>query len=204
MKKVTIFLFFFLIFLPEVYALDKKTVYFSDCIDGDTAKVLLNNKEIKIRFLAIDTPEVNHPKKGKEPYGSEASAYTCNALKKAKKIEIEYDSNSSKFDKYNRHLVWVFVDNNLLQSSLIDKGLAKVAYLYDDYKYTSILEAKELIAKKNHIGVWNEQIDYTKIIISILIIIITIILMITNKTFRTKTNNKIKRKVKKEFKKILK
>ena len=119
-------------------------------------------------------------------------------------VMSEYDKNSDKLDKYKRHLVWVFIDGELLQESLIKKGLAKVAYLYDDYKYTSNLEALELIAKSKRIGIWNEEIDYIKIILAIIIIIIGIILFITNKNFRNKATNKIKKETKKRLKKYFK
>lgn len=203
MKKIVVFLITFLIF-NNVSALDKKEVTFKDCVDGDTAKVIMDNEEIKIRFLAVDTPETKHPTKGEEPYGKDASNYTCNALTKASKIEIEYDENSDKTDKYDRHLVWVFVDGELLQEKLIEKGLAKVAYLYGDYKYTTILEAKELIAKTKQVGIWNQDIDYMKLIIGIIVIIVIVVLFISNQKFRKKTTNKIKRNAKKELKKLLK
>ena len=202
MKKL---LFIFLLCLSfNVKALEKKEVTLSSCVDGDTASVILNKKQIKIRFLAIDTPESVHPTKKEEPYGKEASNFTCNALKKANKIEIEYDKNSDKLDKYNRHLVWVFVDDELLQEKLIENGLAKVDYLYGDYKYTNRLERKEITAKTKRIGIWNEEFDYVKFFIFIILIIIGIIVFFTNKKFRKKTTNKIKRKAKKELEKYLK
>ncbi len=203
MKKVVVFLIIFLS-ISNVYAKEKKEVTFKDCVDGDTAKVILNKEKIKIRFLAIDTPETKHPTKGEEPYGKEASNYTCNSLKNASKIEIEYDENSDKLDKYNRHLVWVFTDNELLQEKLIENGLAKVAYLYDDYKYTSILKSKELIAKTKKVGIWNNEIDYIKVGMFIIVIIVVIILFITNQKFRKKATNKLKRNAKKELRKLLK
>ena len=42
-------------------------------------------------------------------------------MKNAKKISIEYDPDSDKTDKYERHLVWVYVDDSLLQKELISK-----------------------------------------------------------------------------------
>ena len=204
MKKLIVFLTI-LFCLTCVKAEDKKEVTFSKCTDGDTASVILDGKEIKLRFLAIDTPESVHPTIGEEPFGKEASNYTCNALKKAKKIEIEYDSNSDKLDKYDRHLVWVFVDGNLLQEKLIENGLAEVAYLYDDYKYTANLESKELIAKTKKIGIWGEEeTNYFEIFITIIVILACIILFFTNQNFRKKTTTKIKKTAKKELKKILK
>ncbi|MBE6144799.1 MAG: thermonuclease family protein [Firmicutes bacterium] len=204
MKKILVLILAFFAFIINIEAKTKKVVTFNECIDGDTASVILNKEKIKIRFLAIDTPETKHPTIKEEPYGKEASNYTCNSLKKAKKIEIEYDNNSDKLDKYDRHLVWVFVDDELLQENLIEQGLAKVAYLYDDYKYTSKLETEELIAKSKRIGIWNEEIDYVKIIIVIIILIVGITLFITNRNFRTKTTNKIKKETKKRIKKYFK
>lgn len=144
-NKIIFLLITLFLFLPNVYA-EKITVTLDKCVDGDTAKFKKNNKTITARFLAIDTPETKHPKKGEEPYGKEASNFTCNTLKRANKIEIEYDGN--KQDKYDRHLVWVFTDDTLLQDEIIKKGYAKVAYLYDDYKYTKTLQDHEKIAKK--------------------------------------------------------
>ena len=107
-------------------------------------------------MLAVDTPESVHPTKKVEYYGKEASNYTCELVKNAKKLEIEYDDNSAKMDKYDRLLVWVFTDGKLLQKDLVEKGYAKVAYLYDDYKYTSELEKVQETASANNLGIWNE------------------------------------------------
>lgn len=155
MKKIIIFISLLFIGINSIYA--KEIVKFSDCVDGDTIKVLLDNKEYTARLLAIDTPESVHPTKGVEYYGKESSEYTCNKIKSAKKIEIEYDDNSDKMDKYDRLLVWVFTDGKLLQKDLIENGYAKIAYLYDDYKYTSELENVQEQASAKNIGIWNED-----------------------------------------------
>ena len=63
---------------------EKEKVEFYKCSDGDTARFKIKGEEKKVRFLAIDTPEVNHQEKGTEPFGKEASDYTCNALSNAK------------------------------------------------------------------------------------------------------------------------
>ena len=198
MKKLLIILLSFC-FINSVNA--KETVTLNKCVDGDTAWFNLNNEVIKTRFLAIDTPESTTEI---EEYGKEASEFTCNKLTNAKKIEIEYDENSDKTDKYDRHLVWVFVDGELLQNLIIKEGLAEVAYLYDDYKYTSILEKSQIEAKENKVNIWSNTTTsddiYTKYII-IGIIIIIIIVYIFNSSSRKKINKKIKNKVEKEISK---
>lgn len=179
------------LFIVNVNA-SKLEVTLDKCVDGDTAWFILDGERIKTRFLAIDTPESTTKK---EPYGKEASDYTCNMLSNATKIEIEYDPNSDKLDKYDRHLVWVFVDDTLLQDSIIKNGLGKVAYLYDDYQYTYILEASELLAKTSKIGIWSETNDYLYVILGIIIFVIILIICIFNKKVRKKVFKKILKKV---------
>lgn len=154
-KKIFIFLTIFFIGMNFTYA--KEIVEFSDCVDGDTIKVVLDNKKYTVRMLAVDTPESVHPTKGVEYYGKEASEYTCNKVKNAKKLEVEYDPDSDKTDKYDRLLVWVFTDGELLQKDLVANGYAKVAYLYGDYKYTSELESVQEKASAKSLGIWNEE-----------------------------------------------
>lgn len=154
-KKIILFLSIFFIGISSAYA--KETVQFSACVDGDTIKILYEGEVKTVRMLAVDTPESVHPTKGVEYYGKEASDYTCNKVKNAKKIEIEYDDDSDKTDKYDRLLVWVFTDGSLLQKDLISNGYAKVAYLYGDYKYTSELESAQELASAKNIGIWDED-----------------------------------------------
>lgn len=133
-------------------------VTLEDCVDGDTAKFKMNDGAIiKARFLAVDTPETVHPTKGVEPFGKEASNFTCTSLKEAKEIKIEYDENSDKEDNYGRKLVWVFVDGVLLQNSLVSKGYAEVTYLYGNYKYTPLLQDSQVIAKLEGVGIWSDK-----------------------------------------------
>lgn len=163
MKKVVMIFLFFCLFITNVYT-ERISVKFESCVDGDTIKVMLDDKKTTVRFLAIDTPETVHPTKGEQPFGKEASNYTCNKVKNAKKLEIEYDEGSAKTDKYNRALGWVFIDDTLLQKDLVSLGYAKVAYLYGDYKYTEDLKKEESIAKSKKLGVWSlEEITTKKI-----------------------------------------
>lgn len=138
---------------------DKKyEVTLNKCVDGDTAKFTFDDGEVySVRFLAVDTPETVHPNKEVEPFGKEASEYTCNKLTNAKKIELEYDKKAGVTDRYNRMLAWVFVDDNLLQVNLIREGLAEVAYTYGDYKYVDLLKDEESVAKTSKKGIWSDE-----------------------------------------------
>lgn len=196
MKKVSfILIIFILCTINNVSA--KEIVTLNKCVDGDTAWFNLNNEKIKTRFLAIDTPESTNKI---EEYGKEASNFTCNLLTKAKKIEIEYDENADKIDKYNRHLVWIFVDDKLLQDLIVKEGLADVTYLYGDYKYTEILQDSLILAKSNKLNMWSEKTNYNTYI-TIVIIVVIIIICIFNSSFRKKITTKLKRKISKKINK---
>ena len=155
MKKVVI-IFFILIIFPLNINAERKKIIFDSCVDGDTIKAKIDGEISTIRFLAIDTPETVHPKKKAEPYGKEASEYTCSKVKSAKKLEIEYDPGSDKLDKYKRTLGWIYVDDSLLQKELIEHGYAKVAYIYGDYLYTNELKHIEENVKEKKIGLWGK------------------------------------------------
>ncbi len=137
---------------------EKVEVKFVDSVDGDTAEFNMNGETIKVRFLAVDTPESVHPTKEVQAYGVEASNFTKEKLKSTKTIELEFDNNSDKTDKYGRYLAWIWVDGELLQDLLVKDGLAKVAYLYADYKYTSVLQESEKVAREAKIGIWEDEV----------------------------------------------
>ena len=136
---------------------EKEQVKFSKCSDGDTAWFLIKGVEKKVRFLAIDTPEISG--ENKDPLGDIASDYTCKSLKNAKEIYLEYDGASDKEDKYGRILAFVYVDGKLLEKELISNGLAKVAYIYGDYEHVDDLRKEEELAKEKKVGMWSDEVS---------------------------------------------
>lgn len=136
---------------------DRIEVNLSEHIDGDTSRFIINEKETVCRYLAIDCPETVHPYKKIQEYGTEASSFTKDRLLNAHRIQIEYEYESSKVDKYDRDLVWVFVDGELLQEQLLRNGLAKIAYAKSQYKYMLRLEEAENYAKNHQLGIWGNN-----------------------------------------------
>ena len=146
---------------PSCLSNNRIEVTLNKCIDGDTINVRINGEKKRVRLLAIDTPESVTPDKPVEAYGKEASNYTCNLVKNANKIEIEYDINSDKEDKFGRILAYVYVDGKMIQEELLKNGLAKVAYLYSNYQYTEQFKELEKVAKEQKLGLWNlDNPDY--------------------------------------------
>ncbi len=203
MKKIYLFIIVFLLFFVPIpiFASERIDVTLNKCVDGDTAWFNLKNKQIKARFLAIDTPESTNKI---EEYGKEASKFTCDLLNNASHIQIEYDDNSDKQDKYNRELVWVFVDEKLLQELVVKEGLAEVKYIYGNYKYLDQVNLALKEAKKNKLNLWSDtednNPDYFIVVIGIIVIIL---LFCFNQSSRKKILKKIQKQAKKEFQKSL-
>lgn len=203
MKKIYLFIIVFLLFFVPIpiFASERIDVTLNKCVDGDTAWFNLENKKIKARFLAIDTPESTNKI---EEYGKEASKFTCDLLNNASHIQIEYDDNSDKQDKYNRELVWVFVDEKLLQELVVKEGLAEVKYIYGNYKYLDQVNLALKEAKKNKLNLWSDaednNPDYFIVVIGIIVIIL---LFCFNQSSRKKILKKIQKQAKKEFQKSL-
>lgn len=126
-------------------------------VDGDTAKFKINEEQITVRFLGINTKETVDPKRGEEAWGKEASDFTKEKLEKATKIELEFDDIADKKDKYDRYLAWIWIDDELLQDLLVENGLAETYMLQNNYKYAGMLQESEEIAKNDKFGIWSEE-----------------------------------------------
>lgn len=123
-------------------------------IDGDTIKILYDGKEQNVRYLLIDTPETNHPRLGKQPFGEEAKARNAELLQNGN-VEIEFDIGE-RMDKYGRLLAYVYVDGVSVQEKLLEEGLARVAYVYPpNTRHLDPYEKAQEKAKKDGLGIWS-------------------------------------------------
>lgn len=149
-----VFILFIVVLVVMLMYSDKQEVSLYRCVDGDTAWFLIQGKKEKVRFLAIDTPEIAHDSRKADVYGDSAKDYTCKMLKNAQHIDLEYDEGSSKKDKYGRVLAWVFVDDKNLNYLLVKKGYAMVRYVYGDYRYLDMLCDSQEEAYQHKLGLW--------------------------------------------------
>ncbi len=120
-----------------------------EVIDGDTIRVEIDGKEEKIRYLLVDTPELS----GDERLAQEAKELNAQLLSEGE-VEIEYDFGDRR-DKYDRLLAYVYVDGKMVQESLLEAGVAEVAYIYPpNIKHLWKLKWAERDAKKDDVGLW--------------------------------------------------
>lgn len=117
--------------------------------DGDT--ILLANGK-KVRFLGINTPEVEGRHKSVQAGGEQAKQWLIAKLKN-KKVRLEKDVE--KKDKYGRLLAHIFTENKEhLNLELVRAGLASVSIYPPSLKYISELVEAERQAERNGVGIW--------------------------------------------------
>ncbi|MBM7705239.1 micrococcal nuclease [Chryseomicrobium aureum] len=128
-----------------------------EVVDGDTIRIIWNGKEETVRYLLVDTPETNHPRLGKQPFGEEAKLLNAELLE-GKELTIELDIGN-QYDDYGRLLAYVYADGERVQDALIAAGLARVAYVYPpSTRHLDALEAEQQEAREQGIGIW--EYDY--------------------------------------------
>lgn len=124
-------------------------------IDGDTVKIKLSNgNEETVRLLLVDTPETVHPTKSVQPFGPEASQFAKELMPANSEVEVEL--GISERDKYGRLLAYFYVDGKMVNKLLLEKGLARVAYVYaPNTKYVDEFEAIQKKAQTKEVGIWS-------------------------------------------------
>lgn len=132
---------------------DRIPVQVLNVVDGDTIKVKVDGKSETVRFLLVDTPESVHPNKPVQPFSKEASKHTENMLSGS---NVELELGIGERDKYGRLLAYVYADGKSVQKSLLEKGLARVAYVFEpNTKYVDDYEKIQKQAQKEGIGIWS-------------------------------------------------
>lgn len=78
-----------------------------EVIDGDTVRVRSDLSRRTIRLIGIDTPEVAHPERGREPFGAEAKGYLRSLLPAGTSVWVEVDLELE--DDYGRLLAYLYL-----------------------------------------------------------------------------------------------
>ena len=131
-------------------------------VDGDTMNVKLKDsgESVKLRLLLIDTPESVKPGVDPQPYSIDASNFAKEVLKAGDSVYLEYD-NGDETDKYGRHLcyLWYYSQEDkewkMYNEKIVEKGLARVGYIYSQKRHLDTLYAAQDEAKKEKSNIWS-------------------------------------------------
>lgn len=121
-------------------------------VDGDTIVVRVGNRNETVRLLGIDTPETVHPDKPVECFGPEASARTKELLPRGTTVRIERDVEAR--DHFGRLLLYVFVDDQMINESLLREGLARPLAIEPNTAHAARFERVANEARTAGAGLW--------------------------------------------------
>ena len=120
-------------------------------IDGDTIEVLIDGAEYKVRYIGIDTPEMNDSRPDVRALAEEATLVNKN-LVDGKVVELEKDV--SETDRYGRLLRYVYVGDTFVNAELVALGYAQVATYPPDVKYVDLFTQMQDQARDAGLGLW--------------------------------------------------
>ena len=126
-------------------------------IDGDTVRVRIVNPPEglsvveTIRFLGVDTPEINHPNRAAGHFGEEASNFTRDRLL-GQTVYLAFDWDLR--DRFGRLLAYIYTDHGrCFNADLVYEGFGS-AFLRYPFQFMTEFEALEQEARRQGRGLW--------------------------------------------------
>jgi micrococcal nuclease len=144
------FLIYIFLFLPtsELFAEELAIVRWIH--DGDT--IILNDNRC-IRYIGINTPEIDHGDKKGEPFGYKAKQFN-NSLVFKKKVRLEFDKE--RHDQYGRLLAYVFLpDGSFINEKILEQGYGFFLPRNPNSKYHLLLIKAQRKAMSEKKGIWH-------------------------------------------------
>lgn len=135
-----------------------------EVLDGDTVILESDLGPRIVRLIGIDTPEVSHPEKGREPFGPEASAFTSSLLPAGTAVWVELDLEAE--DAYGRLLAYLYladadgdwrIDGRpavMVNEAIARGGYARVLTIEPNGVYADLFEAAVAEARREGLGMF--------------------------------------------------
>jgi endonuclease YncB( thermonuclease family) len=124
-------------------------------VDGDTIAVNMAGNKETIRFIGVDTPETQDPRKQVQCFGIAAANFTKNLIG-SNDIRLASDPLSTNRDKYDRLLRYVYLpDGRLVNEEIIKQGYG-FAYLSFPFTKSEQFHQDELTARQANLGLWKD------------------------------------------------
>ena len=123
-------------------------------IDGDTIEVNIAGTIYKVRYIGIDTPELDDKRPEFTALAQEATRYNQQLVER-KTVRLEKDITET--DKYDRLLRYVYVGDIFVNAELVSQGLAWAISYPPDIKYQDYLGALEAEARQAGRGIWGVE-----------------------------------------------
>lgn len=119
-------------------------------VDGDTIVVRLDGREERVRYIGVDTPEVD------EFPDLAARATEANAILLGDGW-LQFERDVSDRDRFGRLLRYVWVDGRMVNEELLRQGEAVVSTFPPDVGYVERFLAAQDEAQASGAGLWAQE-----------------------------------------------
>ncbi|MCC3144562.1 thermonuclease family protein [Halanaerobium sp. Z-7514] len=130
-------------------------LYVAQVIDGDTIRIASGES---VRFIGIDTPEIDWENNEAEFYGWEARDYLQQKIAE-KNVRLEYDQDRE--DHYGRLLAYVYLNDKHLNHDLLENGYATLMIVEPNNKYEAQFKNAAEEARRAKKGLWNKVEEFS-------------------------------------------
>ena len=137
------FIFLLLLSFNAAYLISYTPLENIRVVDGDTIRAEAKGKEIKIRLVEIDAPEMN------QPFGAQSKNF-LNRLLYEKDVTLIAQGE----DRYGRTLGEIYANGENANTLMIKSGFA---WVYDRYVKDSSLYKYQDKAKAENLGLWRAK-----------------------------------------------
>lgn len=133
---------------------DSQRAKIKKVIDGDTVR--LGDGRL-VRFIGINTPEIDHETGNSEPLAESAREYLQTLIDAQQgSILLQYDSERA--DRHGRQLAHVFTLNGKnIQANLIAEGMGVWITVPPNLRYLECYRQREQKARQRKAGIWAAQ-----------------------------------------------
>lgn len=125
--------------------------YVTRVVDGDTLYAELGGRIEAVRYIGINTPVVDHPSRGREPY-VEVVREMNRRLVEGKWVRLVFEAEPR--DAHGRLLAYVWVRDVFVNAALLHWGFAEAATPSVHPRYAEYFRGLEEGARRDARGLW--------------------------------------------------
>jgi len=125
--------------------------YVTRVVERDTIYVQIGRQVEKVRYIGVNTPEIHHPTKGREPYGDAARDANVR-LVEGRWVNLVLDVQQR--DRFGRLLAYVYVGDRFVNAELVWRGYAEVATYPPNVRYAEYFAGLQRQAREARHGLW--------------------------------------------------
>lgn len=117
--------------------------------DGDTVVITMEGRTYRTRLIGIDAPEM-----GQEPWGRKAKMHLRELLKGSGGM-VRLETDITKYDKYDRLLAYLWLDERtLINELMLRDGYAVLFTIQPNSTHVDRLKKAQHAARENRSGIW--------------------------------------------------